>query len=300
MRYLIVSGSLRDAGGLAMIKGAMNGIKYLDKKAKFRSLHRKIHHKKGACKTYTEPAQNEKAFKWADIILDIGGLCVGQRNKYNWLKLRKELDKPYVWMSQSFQFIDKELLEGTIIVCREKRSAQLVKNAGFKCEVAPDLSFLVEPQKWTGKKCKRVFSTHFPKNIAQMYNICNKNTDVQVIEKPGYRRTGELWEPRLPIDSFIGSVEENFGLIETVDEVHTARYQIACAAISAGIKPVLYTTGDKKYNEKYSDLMDFYGNTKKQLREAAMISCQAAVNAGEQNYGVKKSIRDKKKLPKIS
>jgi len=281
MRYLIVSGSFFDAGGLAMIKGAMNGINSLDEKAEFRSLHRRIHHKKGICETYTEPAQNKKAFKWADVILDIGGLCAGQSNKYDWLKLRKKYDKPYVWMSQSFQFVDKRLLEGTIIVCRGKRTAQLVKNAGFNCEIAPDLSFLVEPRKWTGKKYKRVFSTHFPKNIAQMYNICNKNTDIQVIEKPGYRREGEYWEPRLPIDSFTGPVEDNFGLIESVNEVHTARYQIACAAILAGIKPALYTTGDEKYNEKYLDLMDFHGNTAKELREAAMISCEAAVNAGK-------------------
>jgi len=46
MKYLIVSGSLLDAGGLAMIKGAMNGIKCLDEKAKFRSLQRKVHFKK--------------------------------------------------------------------------------------------------------------------------------------------------------------------------------------------------------------------------------------------------------------
>jgi len=281
MRYLIVSCSLRDAGGLAMINGAMNGIKHLDKKAKFRSLHRKIHDKKGICKTYSEPAQNKRAFKWADVILDIGGLCAGQKNKYNWLELRKKYDKPYIWMSQSFKCVDKKLLEGTIIICRGQRSAQLVKNAGFKCEVAPDLSFLVEPQKWTGKKYKRVFSTHFPKNIAQMYDICNKNTDIQVIEKPGFRPNGEPWEPKLPIDSFTGSVEENFGLIETVEQVHTARYQIACAAISAGIKPVLYTTDDNIYNEKYLDLMDFYGKTKEELRQAAMISCYAAVDAGK-------------------
>jgi len=182
-------------------------------------------------------------------------------------------------MSQSFKFIDKKLLEGTTIVCRGKRSAQLVKDAGFKCEVAPDLSFLIEPQKWEGKKYKRVFSTHFPKNIAQMYDICDKNTDIQVIEKPGCRKEGGLWEPRLPIDHFMGSVEETAGLIETVDEVHTARYQIACAAILAGIKPVLYTTGDEEYNQKYLDLMDFYGSTKKQLKEDAMISCRAAVEA---------------------
>jgi len=280
MKYLTVSGSLLDAGGLAMIKGAMNGIESLDKKAKFRSLQRKVHFKKGICKTYAEPCRNKRAFKWADIILDIGGLCAGQNNKYDWLKLRKKYDKPYVWMSQSFKVIDKKLLEGTTIVCRGKRSAQLVKDAGFKCEVAPDLSFLIEPQKWEGKKYKRAFSTHFPKDIAPMYDICDKDTDIQVIEKPGCRKEGELWEPRLPLDDFVGSVEETTGLIETVDEVHTARYQIACAAILAGIKPVLYTTGDEEYNQKYLDLMDFYGMTKKQLKEDALISCQAAVEAG--------------------
>ena len=283
MRYLFVAGSLFDNGGLAVIRGAMNGIMSLDNEANFRSLHSIEGDKEGICMSYEEPNQNGEAFKWADVVLDVGGLCDCQRNKYGFLELRKRFNKPYVWMSQSFNVVKKELLDGTFIVARGEKSAEVVKSCGFTPEIAADLSFLVEPEEWEGKKYERVFVTHITKEINTMYKICRKTTDVQVIWKPFRER---IWEPDLPIDKFIGTVEQNFGLIASVKEVHTARYHAACAAILSGKKPKLYTTKDNAYNRKYDDLMDFMGMSRAELRQSAMVSCQIAVdtaNGGKDN-----------------
>ena len=43
MKYLITSCTLYDMGGVAMIQGAINGIRKFDDDAKFMSLHPKVH-----------------------------------------------------------------------------------------------------------------------------------------------------------------------------------------------------------------------------------------------------------------
>lgn len=270
MRYLFVSGSLSDLGGLAMVRGAMNGIKALDKKAEFASLHRKRAHKEGICKNFIRESQNEEAFKWTNVTLDVGGLCNNQRYKYVWMNLSKKYRKPLVYMSQSFNKADSKFLKGSKILARGKRSATEVRKTGCKAIIAADLSFLVIPAEWKGKLYERAFVTHKPKKFKKMNEICGKNTDVQVFWKP-------IAEPKLPIDSFYGTVEQNFGLISSVKEVHTARYQAGCAAILSGKKPIFYRKGDPRYDRKYDDLLDLYGMSKEQLKESAMKSCEMAV-----------------------
>lgn len=272
MKYLFVSATLRDAGGFAMIRGAMNGLKTLDDNAEFRCLLRKEHDKKGICLTYIFPRGNQEAFKWADIVLDVGGLCTRTPIKYVWLKLRRKFNKPYVWMSQSFLEIDTSLLKDTFIVARGKTAAQKVRSCGFKATLAADLSFLVKPKKWKGKNYQRVFVTHIAKRFRPMFRICRRKTDVQIFWKPSR-------EPKLPIDHFYGTVEEKFGLIASAKEVHTARYQAGCAAILAGKKPRLYLTGKGGYDRKYADLKDFYGMPRQKLIASAMLSCKVAYEA---------------------
>jgi hypothetical protein len=278
MKYLFVSCSLHDTAGLAMIKGAMNGISSLDESAQFASLHRPEHNRDGACGQFEEPHQNKEAFLWADVICDVGGLCSSQKNKYDWLRLRESLNKPYVWMNQSFLTVDRQLLEGTVVVCRGNRSADLIrKKIGTEPLIAPDLSFLVDPIPWEGKKYRRLFTTDMTKDFSAMFELCDKKTDLQLIEKPGDYKPNSPYEPRLPLDSFTGVAEENFGLVASVKEVHTARYQIACAAILAGIKPTLYIKkDDAAYNLKYLDLMDYWGLSAKDLQTQAMTGCIAA------------------------
>lgn len=277
MKYLIVSCTLFDGGGLAMIRGAVNGISELDEQAEFRSLHAPVHHKEGIMESFIEHHQNDEAFEWADVILDVGGLCNGQDNKWTWMRLRNEYQKPYVWMSQSFKKVEPRWLEGTEIIARGVRSAQVIREMGYQAHVAADLSFLVKPVPWQGKKYHRVFITHIAgKIIDGMYQQCDKETDVQIITKP-YRE--KVWEPELPIKKLQLQVEEYFGLIASTDEIHSARYQCVCAAILAGKPFTVYDTEDLEYNEKYLDLMDFTPMNREALRESAMISCHIAVAA---------------------
>ncbi len=279
MQYLIVSCTLFDGGGLAMIKGAMNGIKKLDPEAEFRSLHRPVHHREGILGSFEEPRQNEEAFEWADIILDIGGLCDNQSNKYDWLRLWKKTGKPYVWMSQSFRKVDRNLLEGTTIFARGERAAAPILELGIEVTVAADLSFLVEPLEWTGVSYRYAFNTHVGgKQIERMYGLCDVKRDIQIITKPFRKR---VWEPDLGIPQFHGEVEEYFGLIAAVEEAHLARYQCICAAILTGTPFQLYITKDELYNQKYQDLLDFAAMDISSLKVSAMLSCQGAVSAAK-------------------
>jgi hypothetical protein len=87
--------------------------------------------------------------------------------------------------------------------------------------------------------------------------------------------------PQMPF--FYGTPEQLAGIVWNAEEVHTARYQIACYAIMSGKKPVIYNTGRTDYDEKYDDLMDNYGKSWFQLRAEAMVSCQKAWEAVNAN-----------------
>jgi len=256
-----------------MIHGAINGIKSFDSDANFRSLHTPEHDGVDECGIFRQPEQIDAAFSWADIVLDTGGLCENSGEKWEFLKARKRYNKPYIWMSQSFQYAHKEWLEGTHIISRGSRSANYVKSIGFSCEEAPDLSFLVVPKLWVGKKYRRAFVTHQGKQFEAMRALADPDLDIQVITKPP---NNVVWEPELGIPTFQGTVEEYFGLLASVTEVHTSRYQCACAAMLGGTNPVFYTKGIKKYDTKYLDLLDmFYNMNLTVLKKTAMRSCIA-------------------------
>jgi len=278
-RYLITSCTLWDSAGAAMISGFINGISKLDPHAHIMCLHKKEHHKEGWLNWFEEPFQNEEAVAWSDIIVNIAGLNTCQPNQYEFVALAQKHNKPLVWASQTFKSVDKGLLTAprTKIVARGQRSANRLRNNGIPCHgIAPDLSFLVEPH-YDGLNPvaypKRVFSTHIIKDISKMRELCDEKTDIQIIEKEP--QGGTIWEPYLDIITFDnGTPEEYFGLVARAEEVHCARYQVACAAILAGIKPVIYGTGDPEYDEKYVDLMDYYGKSPEKLRSEAMLSCE--------------------------
>jgi hypothetical protein len=151
----------------------------------------------------------------------------------------------------------------------------MISAMGYNPYIAADLSFLVNPKPWQGKKYHRVFVTHIAGKIIEgMYRICDKKTDVQIITKP-FRE--KIWEPELPIDILTLPVEEYFGLIESADEIHSARYQCICAAILGKKTFHIYDTDNLEYNEKYKDLLDFSTLNRNELRESAMTSCRVAV-----------------------
>ena len=280
MNWLIVSCSTFDMAGRAMIQGAINGLSKLDQHSHFCSLEQLQHHGENYIGWYKEPEQNEEAFQWADCILDIAGLHTNQGNKYQWMYLRQKYKKPYVYMSQNFKTVDPVLFKcpKIKIIARGQRSANRLRNNGIPCHgIAPDLSFLVEPyynRHFPVDYPKRVFSTHIIKNISKMYELHDKETDIQIIEKEPQGDT--IWEPYLDTLTFKGKPEEYFALVARAEEVHCARYQVACAAILAGIKPTIYGTGNPLYDEKYEDLMDYYGKDAKTLRSEAMLSCEIA------------------------
>jgi len=276
--YLVVSCSTYDMAGRAMIQGAINGISQFDTHAHFTTLEAPQHHADWIG-WYREPEQNEEAFQWADIILDIAGLHTCQTNKYMWLALRMKYKKPYIFMSQSFKTIDPVLFKANHvrIVARGKRSAKRVLDAGFPCHTAPDLSFLINPETIVGRIPKRIFNTHIGKFYETMHQTADPKTDIQIIEK--MPQGDKIWEPYLPIKQFHGTPEENFGLVAHAEEIHVSRYQLAVAAILAGKRPRIYKTGNLEYDEKYDDLMDYYGQTPQELRATALISCKLAWGA---------------------
>lgn len=264
-----------------MISGFVNGISKLDSHAHIMCLHKKEHHKEGWLNWFEEPFQNEEAVAWSDIIVNIAGLNTCQPNQYEFAALATKYNKPLIWASQTFKSVDKGLLTtpNTRIVARGQRSAKRLRDNGIKCHgVAPDLSFLVEPllldTNIGGEKFGRVFSTHFHKNCDEMQALARPGIDLQIIEKDN---DGFEWEPILSgIPQFYGPPEKYFALVGMAEECHCARYQVACAAILAGIKPTIYGTGDPLYDEKYEDLMDYYGKARTILRLEAMVSCELA------------------------
>jgi hypothetical protein len=282
MNYLVVSCTTFDMAGRAMIQGAINGIATLDRHAHFATLEQPQHHRDGWLPWYEEPQKTDEAFRWAHCILDIAGLHTNQGNKYQWMAKRLHYQRPYIFMSQSYKNnVDRQLFAGNVrVIARGKRTARRLMEQGIECVVAPDLSFLVEPI--TGMpKYRRVFTTHIIKQINPMNELFDPSVDIQLIEKepqPGGR--GTVWEPILPGGRFFYGIPEQLaGIVWNAEEVHTARYQIACYAILAGKKPIIYTTGQTDYDEKYDDLMDYYGKTPQELRKEAMVSCQKAWEA---------------------
>jgi len=286
MNYLFVGGSIKDKAGLAMIQGAVNGIIRLDPEARFNAFLPAEHNAENHLfKTFIDPADCTEALEFANVLLDVGGIFRNQPYRCQYVKVAKTIGIPYVFMSQSFmESVDGEILNKATVIARGRRAAENAEKAmgaGAWVEVAADLSFLVQAEKWEGTKYFRAYTTHFNKPVSSMLESCISQTCVQTIWKEGYlpdgieKYGGKPWEQKLPVRHVTGSVEKLFGLIASVREVHTARYQAACAAIKAGIKPQLFIS----YRPKYDDLMDFYGLTPRLLEKSAMISCRAAVEA---------------------
>jgi len=290
MNYLFVCVALYDNSGFAMMKGAMNGISALDPIAKFGALALKKNFKdRGYYKAFRYETDFNKAMDWADIVLNVGGLTTSMDDKRRkFISASRTKGIPHVWMSHSMEphpvankSLTKKDLSGTICVARGNNTAKYIKDLTGKppAAVAADLSFLIEPKKWEGKQYVRGYSSYHPKRakgaVKGMYTTCKEVSSIQIIWK---KPKEKIFEPVLPIDLFAGTVEENFGLIESLSEMHTARYQGGTAAILAGIVPNLEIT-----SLKYKDLMSFSGWTKEQLRASAMQSCEIAVAAAKGN-----------------
>ena len=273
MKYLITRCTVFDMAGVAMIQGAMIGLSELDPEAEFAALVWPENDANNpVCRTYRDPFLREDAFRWADVVLDIGGLCKGEDPyRLDYIKLAKKRDLPYIYMSQSFWNPDEEIIKDIPIVARGENSAKEIERiTGKKPPIAADLSFLIDPLPWNGKIYKRCYTTHQGKQFGGMFVTCREEPSIQIILKT----TRDLiWEPFLGLPIFHGSPAEIFGLIETLEEVHTARYHTGVGAIMFGKPLILYVD----YKSKYDDLRSFAGMTRAELKKSAMISCEVVM-----------------------
>jgi hypothetical protein len=278
MKYLIVSCTLYDLGGVAMIQGAMNGIRKFDGDAKFMSLHHRVHDAKHQdCGSFIFPESVDKAFKWADGVIDIGGVCDAKPRSryYRFKKARIKHKKPLVWMAQNFNRVSKPLLQGTKIFSRGQSTSDFLFDKGFESKIVPDLSFLIEPDKVYGSYRYGMTTHGKRKKFDAMFSMFNPSKDVQVLWKKS--KNGRVFEPLLGGIVETGTVEHNFGVIANCEKVHTARYQAACAAILSGVPYELYTTDDLIYNKKYDDLNRFSKWDVDTLKDTVLESCKETI-----------------------
>jgi len=261
--------------GIAMIQGAMIGLGKLDPEAEFAALILKQNDAENpVCRTYIDPPDYTDAFAWADCVLDIGGLCRGTDPfRMRYIQTCRKKDIPYIYMSQSFDNPSIEMIKDIPIVARGKNAAMEIKRITEKLPpIAADLSFLIDPLPWNGKAYKRGYTTYSGRSFGGMFATCHEVPSVQIILKT-VREI--IWEPLLDdLPVFHGSPAEIFGLIETLDEVHTSRYHTGVGAVMCG-KPCSFFVD---YMPKYEDLLSFSGMTRNELKKSAMISCELVMN----------------------
>jgi hypothetical protein len=268
--FLITRCTVFDMAGVAMIQGAVIGLRTLGLDCCFKALvFPENDVANPVCDTYLDPSEFPEAVIWADCMLDIGGLCKGyDPHRLRYIEACRKKDIPYIYMSQSFREPAKEMIDGLPMVARGTNAAREVeKVTGVMPPVGADLSFLIEPTPWQGSKYDAGFTTHTGKPWESMEELFEGKRCIQIMLKPP--RTID-WEPELPIDVFRGAPPQIFGLIATLKEVHAARYHTAVGAIMAGILPMLYVD----YWPKYEDLLGFYSLGKEDLRKSAMVSCE--------------------------
>jgi len=275
IKFLVVRCTTYDLAGVAMITGAVNGFQELGAEIDLRILVAdKDYTWHASYITYVDPRERKEAFKWADVILDIGGVCKGFGSRLSsYIQTAKNMKIPYVYMSQSFIDPDPRALEVDAIIARGPRSAEAVEKAsGKKVSVGADLGFLVNPRKIRQTNYSRGFTTYQNRDLSGM----RKQVDWESIQVIWKKDKGhQVFEPRLGLDEYISSVEHTFGFISTLKEVHTARYHAGVAAILAGIDLQVYPFEGNK--SKYTDLLSFRSLSPNQLKLSALSSCIIAL-----------------------
>ena len=273
MNYLITRNTMTDMAGIAMMKGAMIGLKEMDPAAKFAALVRPENDSESRIiPAYIDPDGCDAAFNWADCVLDIGGLCAG----FDWARARyiricREIDIPYIYMAQSFINPNPKIIKDIPIVARGPRAAQAIKEiTGTTPLVGADLSFLIEPVKKKFPKYKRGYTTHEGKPFGDMLATFREKLSMQLIWKPGAE---PLLNDNYMLPLFSGPPASMFGMIAELDEIHTARYHSAVGAVMYG-KPCYFYVNDRT---KYDDLMYFEGMPIDELKKSAMVSCEFVI-----------------------
>lgn len=282
MNYLITRCTTWDMAGICMIDGFRNGITTLDQNAKIGCLVAPqdidlqspyVHY------LNTSPDSISRAFEWADVAVDLGGVVRGNDPfRIEYLETARKLRVHYVYGAISFLDPRSPVLNGVPAIARGEKSAQIYELAtGHRPEIGADLFFLVEPKAWKADNEKlevveRVFSTHAGKPFLSMMNyMFDGAPHLQVVLKRDQGK--KVYEPRLPgIEWRWLKPSKLLGLGKITKEVYTSRYHVGAMSIYWNI-PCKYFVEDMT---KYNDLEGFRGLSIPELKKLAMKTCDMA------------------------
>lgn len=266
MKYLITRCTVYDMAGWAMIQGADIGLRQLDPGMQFKILVHPEHD--NPLSPWPTTASANMGIEWADVVLDIGGLCQGaDPERLSYINKCREKGIPYIYMAQSFFKPDPAIVRGIPAVARGKRSAEHYFQAtGKLIPLASDLSFLLKPKPWVGEKFVSGYTTDYTKPWQKMKLTGNA---VQLIWKPD--RGSNVYEPRVcvGVPEIYGLPDVLFGAIASLKRLSSSRYHPGVAAILGKI-PVEFFVNEYT---KYEDLLDLSGLESDKLRDLAMVSC---------------------------
>lgn len=278
-KFLITRCTTYDMAGMAMINGAINGLTSIYPDAKFGALvfgkdfRMQRANEEPRIAQFIDPEDKVDAFKWADCVIDLGGLCKGfDPYRVDYIRICRELDIPYIYMAVSFEHPSSEMVKDIPATARGHNSAVEYKTVtGKDIKVVPDISFLIEPRDVHTEFNYTTLTTHKGKPWASFFKRCKDNDArlIQAVFKPD--NSLSQWEPSLGIRVFHGLPEELYGLIGCADKVYTCRYHAAVAAIMGG-RPYRIPIGMPNFG-KYEDLLMWKHVPLSEIRKQAMRSC---------------------------
>jgi hypothetical protein len=264
-----------------MIQGFMSGMNRLDKAAKYSALVPKAEHQEWVKleHQFFHETQTIQAFEWADIVIDLGSILIGfDQRRFNYISSCRKLDKPYMYGATYFMAPDPRITKDIPAVATGPSSALFFEGATGKLPViGACVSFLVEPKEWApnkeGKDYVRSFTTHIahPYDRMTLQGPGAGRNDVQLILRRD--KNNEILEPKLPeIKRVCLKPRVLFGLVQTLEEIHTCRYHLAVPA-------VLYERPLFSYNRnkaRFRELEEQRGKTWPEIKELAMKTCNLA------------------------
>lgn len=278
-KFLITRCTTYDMAGMAMINGAINGLTQIYSDAKFGALvfgkdfRMQRANEEPRIAQFIDPEDKVDAFKWADCVIDLGGLCKGfDPYRVDYIRICRAKDIPYIYMAISFEHPSKEMVQDIPATARGIHSAlEYEQVTGVHPIIVPDISFLIEPRDVCAEFNYITLTTHKGKPWASFFKHLKDNDArlIQAVFKPD--NSLSQWEPSLGIRVFHGLPEELYGLIRCADGVYTCRYHAAVAAIMGGV-PFQIPLGMPNF-DKYADLKQWAVVPLLKIRSQAMKSC---------------------------
>lgn len=258
----------------------MNGMGALDPEAEYATLLHKfeVYEWDALVHQFIDPDHPRLAYEWADIFVDLGAYCQGQDpNRMRHIAEARKRKIPYVYGATTFRDPDPDLVKDIPAVARGNYSAlQYAASARQECRTGADVAFLVEPKAWNkdynpDKEYRRSYTTHPHINPAIMVPGIRDGDDSKSIQLVLRRdREGFIYEPKLHdnIARICMKPEAMFGLVHTLQEVHTARYSVAVPAVLYDIPLFHYS----RYKAPFRDLERMRHLEWEEIYELAMVT----------------------------